>query len=306
MYIDPPQDTLIIRNDGTQPTLEYQVVYISLHLRKAGDKAETGYIFQEEINTRIFTFNLSEGKFGKASIFDIGTFEVVNTHQWEAMPPATLRTKKLPFTDVFNEPPLWDIANVNNATGQRIIAMRSHAARDDVFTICNRLTSLLNYSRMICEPWRTELIADSIIPTEIIKESIAVNSPRFYFSRMPIRAIPPNAIEFRSKYIYPPEYIESKPIKKLTLRFPDFSALKTLTFPSVSVFGIILALVGGVVALILSEGFEGFVFDAYDNLVTGYSLPRHKSLYGNAIIAVLIAFIILKITSRKSTKTLKE
>ena len=83
-------------------------------------------------------------------LHEIGPCEVVNSHQWEGMPPLRIENDRRVVVD--EEPAAWDIAAVSHTTGKRIIFMRSHHRKDDVFQLCNLMNMWFDWLRMATAP----------------------------------------------------------------------------------------------------------------------------------------------------------
>lgn len=91
-----------------------------------------------------------------SSIFDLGVFEVVNTYDWSGDKPIEIKSQAQGV--VATEPAQFDVATVDNYSGRRIIAMRSHCVRDFAFETNSQLNVLIDYVRELLAPWQDQVI----------------------------------------------------------------------------------------------------------------------------------------------------
>lgn len=154
--------------------------------------------------TRTMVFDLRAGLFKVDTsamrghlIFDLGVFEVVDAAGWHGFDPhIELKTKQRgenPNSSYVKERTsrIWQVANYDAATGERVVVMTSHCSKDEAFLICQRLNILCDYARSICSPWRENLEADEKIPVDELAEEMRHNPPRFKFGQVVNQTPPP-------------------------------------------------------------------------------------------------------------------
>lgn len=93
------------------------------------------------------------------SIFDIGSFEVTDAHQYMGMERIDIKgiAESTRHMTVEKEDPLWDIATVDTRFGNRPVIMRSHCHKDFAFKINSRTNMIFEYYRDLLLPFEDEI-----------------------------------------------------------------------------------------------------------------------------------------------------
>ncbi|QQA45101.1 hypothetical protein [Pelagovum pacificum] len=203
MLVEYPRDKLTLDLESDNPKVTYEVTsyLLTLETTPYHSSVDTTQIFVENEIVRDFTLSLREGKLGEHSVYDLGTFEIVNAHQWDGRQPNALVGKGPSRTRILEEPPLFHIAAVNVATGERVVAVRTHCEKDQVFTVMNRLNAMLDYTRRVCAPWQDLIQNDELIPVDEIRDALQDMPPRFKFSPLPERELSEKAATLVRKYV---------------------------------------------------------------------------------------------------------
>lgn len=207
MLARSPEDTIEISLDRTSPYIRYDIA--SYFLTREGvvkfdgkgtaPKNALGFQgrFRESRNETSITLDIRTATLihenGGENIFDIGSFELVNFHQWSGTKPDEIRfhfkagrnSPSTPPVSMGEEPPLWEIAAVNMATGERIVLVRSHCSKDHIFIVLNRINAIIDYGRVVCEPWRDTVTSDDPIPEPDVEDTLSGHPPRFKFKDIP-------------------------------------------------------------------------------------------------------------------------
>lgn len=81
----------------------------------------------------------------------LARFELVSGDEWSGFEPETVVCLQHPNTGkvIQTAPPMWDIASVNSTNGERVVAIRTHAKKDDAFHTLNRINQLVAYGHNI-------------------------------------------------------------------------------------------------------------------------------------------------------------
>ncbi|UMA67304.1 hypothetical protein LVO79_21155 (plasmid) [Roseivivax marinus] len=218
MHPTDPKDELTINIDDNPPTIKYTmtVAYWQPEQAEKGNKRLNPLNlfsrFWELEKTKTIHIDLAAGIFNGHNVFELGSFELVDYHQWSGKKPYELKTRPQ-FRDghdlgskyFMSEPPLWDISTVNVVTGERVIVILSHCHKDKLFALLNRINMLLDYTRMICKPWEDLIHEGKTIPIEELREQLEDNPPRFRFTPLERRPQPKS-----ESYIWYPD-MQPKP-----------------------------------------------------------------------------------------------
>ena len=135
------------------------------------------YRFEEERFTKKQVFDFVSGTMNGTKIRYLAPFEIVDAHQWEGHPPAEIKTKQGVTIDT--QPAMWDIASADTASGERVLLIRTHSKRDDVFKITTRLNMIREYCMTILKPFQADLEADGQIDPDEIRKFLEESPPDF-------------------------------------------------------------------------------------------------------------------------------
>ena len=118
---------------------------------------------------------------------DIGTFKVgalaqfetVNAHQWEGVTPVSSKVhRKGGVTHEKDpEPALWDVATFDQVSGERVLLVRTHANRNDVFAFQNRVQNVVDWAQMIVRDCPPDEKKPDHLDAEILAERIEDTPP---------------------------------------------------------------------------------------------------------------------------------
>lgn len=110
----------------------------------------------------------------------LSPFELVDAYAWDGRPPVSLMYVKGPMSGqaLGTAPPLWDVATVNQVTGERVIATRTHARKDDAFKVLNRLNALVQYGHEVSNAF-SHRFEDSTDFRDEVDAWCKENPPRF-------------------------------------------------------------------------------------------------------------------------------
>jgi hypothetical protein len=167
-----------VHKDTTNPSIfiETSAPFMGFQKSTFGKKSH----FQEETFEAEHILDLVKGELNKISIFDLAPMEVVNAHQWIGHSPIQLKDQQSGIVRG-EEPALWDIASVDNSSGERVLYMRTHGRKDDVFRVATRINTVLDWARDLLDPWRDLLEAGEKIPLDELHDALDEMPPRFKF-----------------------------------------------------------------------------------------------------------------------------
>ena len=114
----------------------------------------------------------------------LSTFEVVNRNQRDGRQPFTIPLKgsgpnSWKFT-ADQAPTTWEVAALNQVTGERLLAARTHAEPDDCARITHRLNQLVEYGHQIAD-MQNDVFPDEEDAQADLHEWCLANPPRFVF-----------------------------------------------------------------------------------------------------------------------------
>ena len=112
---------------------------------------------------------------GFFKIKSLARFETVNAHQWQGVTPVTsmVHLKGGRSHEKEREPALWDIATFDQITGQRLMIVRTHALRDDVFQCQNWVQSVIDWTVRVTDESPVDLDDSDQLDEKILAEIVA-------------------------------------------------------------------------------------------------------------------------------------
>ena len=110
----------------------------------------------------------------------LSPFELVDAYAWDGRRPPTLTYLNRPAAGqvLATAPALWDVASVNQVTGERVLALRSHCSKDDAFKVLNRMNALVEYSHAVASAFQNTFKEGDDFQQQVHNWCIA-NPPRF-------------------------------------------------------------------------------------------------------------------------------
>lgn len=116
---------------------------------------------------------------GTFKIDALAQFETVNAHQWEGVTPVSSKVhRKGGVTHEKDpEPALWDVATFDQVSGERVLLVRSHTTRNDVFAFQNRVQNVMDWARMIVHDCPPDEEKPDHLDAEILAERIEDTPP---------------------------------------------------------------------------------------------------------------------------------
>ena len=178
-------DKLIVpTSDSDQPFIVYELQWPHIRMGKAKiTDLVANHQFYEDIKSGSINIDLQRACINEHIIFDLGPCEVINSHQWEGREPIEIKDAKGELTGR-KEPACWDVASVNVATGERLLIVRTHANKDEVFRISNRMNIVLNYVRELCGPWEDIIRDKENININELQTALSDHPPSFGFDNI--------------------------------------------------------------------------------------------------------------------------
>lgn len=125
---------------------------------KSGDFSIETYSFSARFNLFAGAFFLGETQ---GFFHNFAPFEVVDDHQWNGEERSSItHYDQGRYTKGEQERACWQIASFDEGKGERFVAAITHASRDDVFKVQNRLNQVLAEAKRLTQPYMAEIRAN--------------------------------------------------------------------------------------------------------------------------------------------------